>query len=165
MAPCSWCTDPDRNFEEEELANDFIQNVLRTLPASADARKAAPIVSGAIDYFPLALLEVARISKAGNDQHNPGQPLHWARNKSNDHVDCVVRHLIERGTVDSDGQRHTAKAAWRILALLQEELEQAAGWYPKPPSIKIEAPTELMGPDAYDAWSRHIDDTTSRSAL
>lgn len=127
MAPCSWCTDPDRNLEEQELS---IQNVLRALPVDAANRKAAPIMSGAIDYFPLALVEVARISKAGNDQHNPGQPLHWARGKSTDHADCVVRHMIERGTIDSDGQRHTAKAAWRILALLQEEMELATGWTP-----------------------------------
>lgn len=112
------------------VTNDSIQNVLRTLPAAANDRKAAPVMSGAIDYFPLALVEVARVSKAGNDQHNPGQPLHWARDKSNDHADCVVRHMIERGTIDSDGQRHTAKAAWRILALLQEEMELATGWTP-----------------------------------
>jgi hypothetical protein len=41
-----------------------------------------------------------------------------------------VRHLIERGTRDTDGQRHTAKVAWRALALLQEELEAEAGFDP-----------------------------------
>ncbi len=107
-----------------------MQNVLRSLPVDADDRKASPIMSGVLDYFPLAVAEVARVSKAGNDQHNPGQPLNWARGKSTDHADCIVRHLIERGTVDVDGQRHTAKAAWRALALLQEELENAAGWSP-----------------------------------
>lgn len=113
-------------MEEKKL-----QNVLRSLPTTASDRKAAPVVSGVLDYFPLAITEVARISKAGNDQHNPGQPLHWSRGKSADHADCIVRHLIERGTVDNDGQRHTAKAAWRALALLQEELEAAAGWTPE----------------------------------
>ncbi len=108
-----------------------LQNVLRTLSTDKGERKAAPIMSGVVDYFPLAVTEVARISKVGNDQHNPGQPLHWARGKSNDHADCIVRHLIERGTIDEDGQRHTAKAAWRALALLQEELEAAAGWTPE----------------------------------
>lgn len=108
-----------------------VQNVLRTLPQVASERKAAPIMSGVLDYFPLAITEVARISKAGNDQHNPGQPLHWARGKSADHADCVVRHLIERGTIDTDGMRHSAKAAWRALALLQEELEAEAGWTPE----------------------------------
>lgn len=108
----------------------FRQNVLRTLPALAVDRKQYPIITGALDYFPLAIAEVARVSKVGNDQHNPGQPLHWARDKSGDHVDCLGRHLTERGTLDTDGQRHTAKAAWRVLALLQEEMEAEANWTP-----------------------------------
>lgn len=81
------------------------------------------MASGVLDYFPAALAEVARVSKTGNDQHNPGQPLHHARGKSQDHADCVIRHLVDRGSVDTDGMRHSAKAAWRCLALLQEELE------------------------------------------
>lgn len=111
-------------------AETRIQNVLRLLPGDPDKRKAAPVATGALDYFPLAIAEISRVSKAGNDQHNPGQPLHWARDKSKDHADCIVRHLIERGTIDNDGQRHSAKLAWRALALLQEELEAAAGWHP-----------------------------------
>jgi len=96
-----------------------------TLPTDAAARKALPLASGVLDYFPAALAEVARCSQAGNDQHNPGQPLHWARGKSGDEADALVRHLMERGTVDSDGIRHSAKVAWRALALLQKELEAA----------------------------------------
>ena len=95
------------------------------LPTDAGERKGLPITTGVLDYFPLAIAEVARLSKAGNDQHNPGEPLHWAREKSTDHADCIARHLIDRGTVDSDGQRHSAKLAWRALALLQMELEGA----------------------------------------
>ena len=94
------------------------------LPTGAADRKATPMARGLLDYFPLALAEVARVSKAGNDQHNPGQPLHWDRTKSLDHADCIVRHLIDRGTIDEDGQRHAAKAAWRCLALLETELEE-----------------------------------------
>jgi hypothetical protein len=106
------------------------QDVLRDFPSDPTERKARPITSGVLDYFPLALAEVARISKAGNDQHNPGQPLHWARGKSSDHADCIARHLIQRGAIDSDGQRHSAKLAWRALALLQEEIEAEAGFSP-----------------------------------
>lgn len=95
------------------------------LPTNAADRKATPVYSGVLKYFPLALAEVARVSKAGNDQHNPGEPLHWARGKSTDHADCATRHLMEAGTMDTDGQRHSAKLAWRALALLQEELEAA----------------------------------------
>ncbi len=93
------------------------------LPTTAADRKATPIATGVLDYFPLAIAEIARLSKAGNDQHNPGQPLHWDKSKSTDHPDCLLRHLIERGTLDTDGQRHSAKVAWRALALLQTELE------------------------------------------
>jgi len=106
------------------------QNVMLALPSDAGERKAAPICSGVLDYFPAALVEVARLSKVGNDQHNPGQPLHWARGKSSDHADCIVRHLMQRGTKDTDGIPHSAKVAWRALALLQEELEAEAGFTP-----------------------------------
>ena len=89
----------------------------------AKERKDRPIARGVLDYFPDALLEVARLSKIGNDQHNPGQEMHWAKEKSTDHADCIIRHLIDRGTIDTDGVPHSAKVAWRALALLQTELE------------------------------------------
>lgn len=110
---------------EDILASSAVSSVIAktTLPTAAEDRKNIPIISGVLDYFTSALAEVAKVSKAGNDQHNPGQPLHWARRKSSDHADCIGRHLSERGTVDTDGQRHSAKLAWRALALLQEELE------------------------------------------
>lgn len=95
-----------------------------SLPSDAKERKSTPMCTGVLDYFPDALAEVARVSKTGNDQHNPGQPLHWAKEKSTDHADCIVRHLVDRGKLDDDGQRHSAKVAWRALALLQIELEQ-----------------------------------------
>jgi hypothetical protein len=96
------------------------------LPIDPAARKALPVCTGVLDYFPDALLAVAAVSQKGNDQHNPGQPLHWARGKSMDNADTIIRHLMERGTLDIDGMRHTAKAAWRILALLQLEIEADA---------------------------------------
>ncbi len=93
------------------------------LPTDPKERKAIPIGTGVFDYFPAAFIELAKVSKAGNDQHNPGQPMHHARGKSTDHFDTAIRHLMERGTRDVDGQRHTAKALWRIAAMLQEECE------------------------------------------
>lgn len=93
------------------------------LPTDAKERKDLPIHSGVVKYFPDALAMVARVSKLGNDQHNPGEPLHWSRGKSNDHLDCAMRHLVGAGTLDDDGQMHLAKAAWRILAALQLEYE------------------------------------------
>ena len=94
------------------------------LPDDAAKRKAIPLCTGVLDYFPDALADVARCSKTGNDQHNPGQPLHWAREKSRDHADCILRHQVQRGTRDKDGIRHSTKVAWRALAQLQIEIEK-----------------------------------------
>ena len=99
---------------------------MSTLPTESEKRKGIPLARGLLDYFPAALAAVAEVSKAGNDKHNPGEPLHHARGKSTDHADCILRHLVDRGEVDpEDGLRHSAKVCWRSLALLQEELEAA----------------------------------------
>lgn len=92
------------------------------LAGDAAARKAAPIASGVLFYFPNALAAVANLSKIGNEQHNPGQPMHWAFDKSSDEHDCITRHLAEAGTLDTDGIRHSVKVAWRALAALEREL-------------------------------------------
>lgn len=84
-----------------------------------------PVYSGVLKYFPDAILELARVSYVGNEQHNPGEPLHWSRGKSNDHKDALMRHLIDAGQIDDDGVRHSAKVAWRALASLQLEIEKA----------------------------------------
>ena len=70
--------------------------------------------------------EVAKVSHAGNQKHNPGEQLHWARGKSMDQANAVARHLMERGGHDPDtGLRQSAHMAWRALAVLQLELEEA----------------------------------------
>ncbi len=96
-----------------------------TTITEAQKRKRTPIYSGVLKYFPLAIAEVSRVSLAGNEQHHPGQPLHWDRSKSTDELDALTRHLMEAGTIDTDGIRHSAKCAWRALASLEKELEKA----------------------------------------
>lgn len=89
-------------------------------------RKDFPLYSGLLAYFPDALMEVAHVSKTGNDQHNPGEPLRWAKEKSTDEPDALLRHLKDhaKGIIyDEDGERHLAKVAWRSLSLLQRALE------------------------------------------
>lgn len=93
----------------------------------AAARKATPIYSGVVKYFPRALAEVARVSYIGNEQHNPGSPLHWDRAKSQDELDALMRHLTDHAQgleIDTDECRHLAKVAWRALAMLEKELEK-----------------------------------------
>jgi hypothetical protein len=77
-----------------------------------------------MDYFPDAVAEISHLSWKGNEQHNPGQPLHWARGKSGDEADTMLRHFLQRGTRDSDGIRHSVKVCWRALAMLQKEIEE-----------------------------------------
>lgn len=98
---------------------------MSTLPTNAQKRKAIPVATGFVDYFPDAMAAVAELSRVGNDQHNPGKPLHWDRSKSGDESDALMRHFLERGTIDTDGIRHSAKVAWRAMAMLQKELEDA----------------------------------------
>jgi hypothetical protein len=110
-----------QKFRDQLVRDGLVEKTL--LPTDAKARKDTPVVTGVLDYFPLAIAYVAHVSKVGNAQHNPGQPLHWAKGKSTDHADSLVRHLMERGKTDSDGVLHSGKVAWRALALLQTELE------------------------------------------
>lgn len=97
-----------------------------TLPTDGAARKTFPVASGVLNYFPDALVAISHVSYVGNQQHNPGQPLHWARGKSTDEDDTMIRHFLARGTLDADGIRHSAKMAWRALAILQKEIEAEA---------------------------------------
>ena len=89
----------------------------------AQERKETPIFSGVLMYFPDAIKAVAQCSFKGNDQHNPNTSLHWDRSKSGDELDALTRHLMDAGTMDDDGVRHSAKVAWRSLANLQKEIE------------------------------------------
>ena len=112
------------------------------LPTDSNVRKDVPLARGVLDYFPAALAEVARLSIEGNRKHNPGEDLHWARGKSSDHADCIMRHLAERGLKDTDGFSHSVKVAWRALALLQEELEVQQG-APFPRGARYDDPNKV----------------------
>lgn len=94
------------------------------LPDEAKKRKEFPVATGFLDYFPDAVIAVAGVSFVGNEQHNPGSPLHWDRSKSGDEADAMMRHFMQHGTIDEkNGLRHSAQMAWRAMALLQKEIE------------------------------------------
>lgn len=94
------------------------------LPSEVKARKNVPLFSGCLMYFPDALCAVAELSRIGNEQHNPGKPLHWDRSKSSDELDALARHLLDVGTDDTDNVMHDTKVAWRALANLQKSIEK-----------------------------------------
>lgn len=98
-----------------------MERIPSPLPHDSAERKTYPLLRGLLDYFPAALAAVSHHSHMGNEKHNPGQPVHWARGKSADHLDAALRHIMER---DLEG------AAWRILAALQMQLEAEGA--PKP---------------------------------
>lgn len=92
---------------------------------SSEERKEYPVTTGVFDYFRDALFAVAHVSYKGNEKHNPGQPLHWARAKSADEEDAMGRHLLERHETDTLTEEVVAaQLAWRSLAYLQKVLEK-----------------------------------------
>jgi hypothetical protein len=122
------CQEALKAMEEstQELPIEEGHEELPTMRLSndSDERKNTPIFSGVLNYFPLAIAAVAQLSKKGNDKHNPGEPLHWAKGKSTDHKDCISRHLIDAGTIDPDSEMfHDVGLAWRALANLETLLE------------------------------------------
>ena len=126
------------------------------LPNDPKRRKRFPLATGLIDYFPDALDLVAEVSYVGNEQHNPGEPLHDARDKSTDDADALMRHFQQRGSLDSDGVRHSAKVAWRALRILQKEeeahgapLARGAMWAPEydPDSVAFRHDEDVKPPD------------------
>lgn len=110
-----------------------------TLPTDSNVRKDIPLYSGCYTYFPAALTGVASHSKISNEKHNPGEVLHHARGKSNDHADCIARHCMDLADMLAQRERTADKypandllaeanaLCWRALAWSQELHERYAG--------------------------------------
>lgn len=136
------------------VGNGFSQTIRQevsmnlTLPTDSEARKDIPLLGGCLRYFPAALAGVAKHSKAGNDKHNPGEPLHHARGKSMDHEECILRHLTDLQDLQAVEKRENSLTrsdmvlaevnalCWRALALSQELHEKLAG-APLAPGAKL----------------------------
>lgn len=84
------------------------------LPNDSDERKKYPLGQVLFGQFGAAMIDLARHSWEGNNKHNPDQALQDARDKSNDDLDCALRHLAEG---DYRG------AHWRVARLHQKQLE------------------------------------------
>lgn len=122
----------DGSFTETTLAAPSVEGQVVSqsnvgLPTDDKARKELQLWTFLMEYFPDAWLAVVGVSIAGNKQHNPGQPLHWARCKSKDQMNTAFRHMWDYGRGvkrDTDGQYHLAKAIWRLSAELQLLIEK-----------------------------------------
>ena len=116
------------------------------METDAAKRKATPVYSGFLAYFPDAIAEVARLSMDGNEQHNPGSPLHWDRSKSGDELDALARHLLDNAK--DGGIDHLRAVAWRAMAQLQKALEKQNS-----KTQKIAAANDLRREHATLGWS------------
>jgi hypothetical protein len=110
--------------EVAKLTDSQLEHWRLKVTTDAKTRKGMPLATGLLDYFPDACLDVSRLSRIGNDQHNPGEPMHWARGKSGDQRDTVARHTLQSGEIDSDKVLHDTKVAWRALAQAQLSIER-----------------------------------------
>jgi len=119
----------------------LVEAILRPVPifmsTDSTVRKSMPVATGCAAYFPDALLCVAFVSKVGNDKHNPGQPLHWAKEKSQDEPDAELRHMLDafrklppdKGLEPLGDLGHLASKAWRALGDLQRGCDKVRAEY------------------------------------
>lgn len=89
-------------------------------------RKQMRVFTGLLKYFPNACNYVGYVSYVANSQHNKGEAMHWAEDKSIGTGDEIVRHLIDDtiNQYDEDGLLHLGKVAWRSLELLERRLRK-----------------------------------------
>jgi hypothetical protein len=79
-----------------------------------------------IFYWPNALKALAGLNRQGNIQHyGNADRIRWKWKVSPNHIGKLLNHLMDAGTIDSDGIRHSTKVAWRALANLENELIKA----------------------------------------
>lgn len=86
------------------------------LPRDAKERKAIPVYTGFVKYFPKAIAAVAKISMTGGIQHGQlPDGLFWDRSKSGDELDALMRHMLDE---------EWGQVAWRAMANLEKQLER-----------------------------------------
>jgi hypothetical protein len=105
-----------------------VVKAVRTLPPKDDADK-PQIWRGALDYFPLALIAVARVSEVGT--RAPGHEWGGWRDVPDGarrYTEAMVRHLMAESTEGpydlTDNQLHAAKVAWGALCRLELMLRE-----------------------------------------
>lgn len=122
-----------------QIPIEDIQTGAKTMDSTTESRPLLPVLptanrpthlSSVIYYWPNALAALAKLNVQGNMQHyNDISNVQWRYKISPEHIDKLLNHLIDHGTTDIDGVRHSTKVAWRALCNLENELI-AAGAVP-----------------------------------
>jgi hypothetical protein len=106
----------ERNAERNAWIKRQADEAVPAPKSESSKRKDAPVFSGFLRYFPLAIREAARLSKLG---------------KSSDHGDCLVRHQLEFDQFDpsypGEDVYHAVAVFWRAGAQLETLLEAKKG--------------------------------------
>lgn len=90
------------------------------LPQDAQERKAVPVWTAFVKYFPNAIVAVAKHAAEGSKQHHPDDDPWWDMSKSTDEMDALMRHALEG---------HHEAVAWRGMANLERKILN--GYKPK----------------------------------
>lgn len=89
--------------------------------AKADAKK-APVLQGALQYFPRAIMEISRVSEIGANKYS-WKGWEKVPDGPNRFGNALARHILYEaieGEFDRDtGCLHAAQEAWNALARLE----------------------------------------------
>lgn len=113
------------NFSISEKDLEVVEEIV--LDGESLRRKAQPVFTGVLKYFPDAIKYVGHVSLVGGKQYGQDETnIFWDRDNTSVNEDALVRHLIDhsKNPKDTDGVYHLGKVAWRALAALQEMLEE-----------------------------------------
>jgi hypothetical protein len=96
--------------------------------AKLDAGK-VPVLRGALQYFPRAIKELAKISEVGSKKYS-WKGWEKVPDGINRYGDALARHLLAEeieGPIDADTQcLHAAQVAWNAMARLELILRNAS---------------------------------------
>lgn len=92
--------------------------------AKLDAGK-APMLRGCVEYFPLALEQVAKVSQFGANKYT-WKGWETVPDGINRYGDALVRHLAKEGNDPDSGLLHASHVCWNALARLELMLRERA---------------------------------------
>ena len=140
------------------------------LPSKDAWRKALPLFTQYVGYFPKAWREVTKVSVVNNKRYNPeraARDINWARGKSTYQLDSAFHHMLEhalegkifeyvedQALIEETGINRIyilAQAVWRLSAELELLIEKVEAAEAAPKGDPLEEAKRADGrPDLVD---------------